>query len=83
MQTLRNVIESITIKNDDSILSIVSYLFEKIIVETIHTNTRGKKAVLHCQLKIEGDKRYNLPLKGLTLLFKSNERSRHSINSEL
>lgn len=74
VQSLRNVIESITIKNDDSVLSIVSSLFEKIIVETNHTNTGGKKAVLHCQLKIEGDKRYNLPLKGLTLLFKSNER---------
>ncbi len=74
VQSLRNVIESITIKNDDSVLSIVSSLFEKIIVETNHTNTKGKKAVLHCQLKIEGDKRYNLPLKWLTLLFKSNER---------
>jgi site-specific DNA recombinase len=74
VQSLRNVIESITIKNDDSVLSIVSSLFEKIIVETNHTNTGGKKAVLHCQLKIEGDKRYNLPLQGLTLLFKSNER---------
>ena len=29
VQTLRNVIESITIKNDDSVLSIVSYLFKK------------------------------------------------------
>ena len=74
VQSLRNVIESITIKNDDSVLSIVSSLFEKIIVETNHTNTGGKKAVLHCQLKIEGDKRYNLPLSQLTLLFKSNER---------
>ena len=74
VQSLRNVIESITIKNDDSVLSIVSSLFEKIIVETNHTNTGSKKAVLHCQLKIEGDKRYNLPLQGLTLLFKSNER---------
>ena len=81
VQSLRNVIESITIKNDDSVLSIVSSLFEKIIVETNHSNTGGKKAVLHCQLKIEGDKRYNLPLSQLTLLFKSNERSRHSINS--
>ncbi len=74
VQSLRNVIESITIKNDDSVLSIASSLFEKIIVETNHTSVGGKKAVLHCQLKIEGDKRYNLPLKGLTLLFKSNER---------
>ena len=74
VQSLRNVIESITIKNDDSVLSIVSSLFEKIIVETNHSNTGGKKAVLHCQLKIEGDKRYNLPLSQLTLLFKSNER---------
>ena len=74
VQSLRNVIESITIKNDDSVLSIVSSLFEKIIVETNHTSVGGKKAVLHCQLKIEGDKRYNLPLSQLTLLFKSNER---------
>ena len=78
VQSLRNVIESITIKNDDSVLSIVSSLFEKIIVETNHTYTGDKKAVLHCQLKIEGDKRYNLPLKELTLLFKSNERFRRT-----
>ncbi len=31
-------------------------------------------------MKIEGDKRYYLPLKELSLLFKNNERSRHSIN---
>ena len=32
-------------------------------------------------MKIEEDKRYYLPLKELSLLFKNNERSRHSINS--
>ena len=73
VETLRKTIENIISINDDSVLSIVSSLFEKIIVETNHEKNGNKKAVLHCQLKIEGDKRYNLPLKELSLLFKSNE----------
>lgn len=74
VETLRKTIENIISINDDSVLSIASSLFEKIIVETNHEKNGNKKAVLHCQLKIEGDKRYNLPLKELSLLFKSNER---------
>ncbi len=74
VETLRKTIENIISINDDSVLSIASSLFEKNIVETNHEKNGNKKAVLHCQLKIERDKRYNLPLKGLTLLFKSNER---------
>ena len=73
VETLRKTIENIISINDDSVLSIASSLFEKIIVETNHEKNGNKKAVLHCQLKIEGDKRYNLPLKELSLLFKSNE----------
>ena len=73
VETLRKTIENIISINDDSVLSIASSLFEKIIVETNHEKSGNKKAVLHCQLKIEGDKRYNLPLKELSLLFKSNE----------
>lgn len=76
VETLRKTIENIISINDDSVLSIASSLFEKIIVETNHEKNGNKKAVLHCQLKIEGDKRYNLPLKELSLLFKSNERFR-------
>lgn len=73
VETLRKTIENIISINDDSVLSIASSLFEKIIVETNHEKSGNKKVVLHCQLKIEGDKRYNLPLKELSLLFKSNE----------
>lgn len=73
VETLRKTIENIISINDDSVLSIASSLFEKIIVETNHEKSGNKKAVLLCQLKIEGDKRYNLPLKELSLLFKSNE----------
>lgn len=73
VETLRKTIENIISINYDSVLSIASSLFEKIIVETNHEKSGNKKVVLHCQLKIEGDKRYNLPLKELSLLFKSNE----------
>lgn len=73
VETLRKTIENIISINDDSVLSIASSLFEKIIVETNHEKSENKKVVLHCQLKIERDKRYNLPLKELSLLFKSNE----------
>ncbi len=79
VETLRKTIENIISINDDSVLSIASSLFEKIIVETNHEKNGNKKAVLHCQLKIKGDKRYNLPLTGLTHLFKSDERIRSTI----
>ena len=74
VESLRDVIENIVEINDDSVLSIASSLFEKIVVETNHENNGNKKAVLHCQLKLEGDKRYNLPLSQLSLLLRSNER---------
>ena len=76
VESLRDVIENIVEINYDSVLSIASSLFEKIVVETNHENNGNKKAVLHCQLKLEGDKRYNLPLSQLSLLLRSNERFR-------
>lgn len=82
VDTLSKVIENIINTNPDSTLSIASSLFEKIVVETNHESNGNRKAVLHCQLKLGGDKRYNLPLSQLSLLLMSDERFLSTIRSK-
>lgn len=74
VESLRDTIEKIVKINDDSVLSIASSLFEKIVVETIHEETGNKKAILHCQLKLKGDRGFNLNLSQLSLLMMSDVR---------
>lgn len=71
---LKNNILKITDINDDSVLSIASSLFEKIIVETNRDKDNNKKAILHCQLKLKGLERHDLSLSQLSLLKKSDKR---------
>lgn len=73
VESLRENINNILDINDESVLSIASSLFEKIIVEASHDSEENVKAVLHCQLKIGGGERYNLSLPQLSLLPKSSE----------
>ena len=67
---LKKIINDIIDINDDSVLSIASSLFEKIVVETQRDKDNGKKAVLHCQLKLADVQRRNLSLSQLSLLSK-------------
>ena len=82
VESLRENINNILDVNDESVLSIASSLFEKIIVEASHDSEENVKAVLHCQLKIGGGERYNLSLPQLSLLPKSSEGFRCTIRKK-
>lgn len=71
---LRKTINEIIDINNDTVLSIASSLFEKIIVENSRDKEDNKKAVLHCQLKLKGSERHYLTLSQLSLLSRSNTR---------
>ena len=73
IEGLKNTINGILDVNDDSVLEIASSLFEKVIVETQRDKDEGKKAVLHCQLKLADTERHNLSLSQLSLLLKGSE----------
>ena len=59
------------------------FFFKLCEVHTNQAKNGNKKAVLHYQLKIDKDKRYNLSLSQLSLLFKSNKRICGSIREKL
>jgi hypothetical protein len=71
---LRKTIKQIIDVNDDSVLSIASSLFEKIIVENCRDKEDNKKAVLHCQLRLKDSERHYLSLSQLSLLPRSDAR---------
>ena len=60
--------------NDDSVLSLVSTIFEKIIVETVEDSAGAKKTILHCQFDIGDEDRKNLALSQLFPILRSDAR---------
>ena len=79
---LKKAIKEIINVSDDTVLSIASSLFEKIIVENCRDKEDNKKAVLHCQLKLKDSDRHYLTLSQLSLLSRSDERLCRSIRKE-
>ena len=60
--------------NDDSVLSLVSTIFEKIIVQTVEDSAGAKKTILHCQFDIGDEDRKNLALSQLFPILRSDAR---------
>ena len=68
--------------NDDSVLSLVSTIFEKIIVETVEDSAGAKKTILHCQFDIGDEDRKNLALSQLFPILRSDARLCGTIRQE-
>lgn len=72
VEQLKKTINKIVDVNDETVLTIVSSLFEKIIVENSRDKEDNRKAVLHCQLKLKDSERHYLTLSQLSLLLGNN-----------